>query len=130
MSHSAWFIIFIISLIISVTGAAATTVMIIKFGIVSSLMSLKKDISELSSEYSENDYHPVKTENLGFSGENRGFDFSDRAASGTVVINRPAEERTGTILSSESFSVTKSIIISYGNPEKVKLTLKKHSGKY
>ena len=125
MSHTTWFIIFIISLILSAAGTAATIIMIIKFGIISSLISLKNDISELSSEYSENDYHPVRTENLSPAAET-DFDFSSRAASGTVVINRPAEEQTGTVLSSESFSVTKSIIISYGNPEKVKQLLKKH----
>lgn len=129
MSHSTWFVIFIISLIISVTGAASTIIMIIKFGIISSLASLKKDISDLPSEYSENDYHPVKTENLSPASEEPDIDFSARAASGTVVINRSSEERTGTVLSSESFSVTKSIIISYGNPEKVKTILKKHFDK-
>lgn len=130
MTHSTWFIIFIISLILSVTGAAATIIMIIKFGIISSLISLKKDISELPSEYSENDCAPIKTENLSPAGKDADFVFSSHAASGTVVINRQSEERTGTVLSSDSFSVTKSIIISYGNPEKVKSALKKYSNKH
>ncbi len=126
MTHSIWFIIFIISLIISVAGAASTIVMFIKFDIISSLRSIKADISELPSEYSENEYHQVKTENLVHSDDIHDHVFSNRAASGTVVINRPTEERTGTIVSSDVFSVTKSIVISYGNADKVKIALKKH----
>lgn len=126
MSHSTWFVIFIISLILSVTGAAATIILIIKFGILSSVFSLKKSISEMSVKYSDNNFHPVKTENLSVINDNS--DYSDRAASGTVVINRSTVELTGTVLASGSFSVTKSIIISYGNPDKVKAALRKYHG--